>query len=311
MFFPGEIWRDTAGQPIQAHGGGVLYAEGTYYWFGENKDKDTIYGRVDVVGVSCYSSQDLYHWQNEGVVLPAVLDDPKHDLYPRNVAERPKVIYNAHTKTYVMWLHVDSPDYLYARTGIAVSERPNGPYRYVGSIRPAGADSRDMTLFQDDDGSAYVISSSEMNRNLTIARLTPDYLQTTDQFIKALGKPDAHQGREAPAVFKHQGRYYLISSGCTGWDPNIAEWAVADTMLGEWKTMGDPCTGKDAEITYHAQSTFVLPVTGRPNAYIFMADRWNRHDLRDSRYVWLPLTFVDGAPQITWHDSWDLSVFSR
>lgn len=33
----GEIWNDTDGNPINAHGGGILYHEGTYYWYGEYK----------------------------------------------------------------------------------------------------------------------------------------------------------------------------------------------------------------------------------------------------------------------------------
>lgn len=34
---PGEVWNDTDGNPINAHGGGILYHEGTYYWYGEYK----------------------------------------------------------------------------------------------------------------------------------------------------------------------------------------------------------------------------------------------------------------------------------
>lgn len=39
-FFPGKIWLDTEGNPIQAHGGGMLYDEKSksYYWYGEYKD---------------------------------------------------------------------------------------------------------------------------------------------------------------------------------------------------------------------------------------------------------------------------------
>lgn len=42
-YYPGRIWLDTEGNPIQAHGGGILYDEksGTYYWYGEYKDGPT------------------------------------------------------------------------------------------------------------------------------------------------------------------------------------------------------------------------------------------------------------------------------
>ena len=81
--------------------------------------------------------------------------------------------------------------------------------------------------------------------------------------------------------------YYMLSSGCTGWDPNVAEIAVADSIMGTWKTIGNPCTGPDADKTFYAQSTYVQPVIGKKDAYIAMFDRWKKKDLEDSRYVWL------------------------
>jgi hypothetical protein len=306
MFRPGEIWNDSGGKPIQAHGGGVLYDGGTYYWFGENKDApNTVGNRVDVLGVSCYSSTDLVHWKNEGIVLPAVPDDPAHDLYPRRVAERPKVIYNAKTQQYVLWLHVDSPDYTYARTGRAVSDSPTGPYRYLGSIAPAGADSRDMTVFQDNDGSAYLFFSSDWNKTMRIAKLTDDYLDTTDTVAEAF----VGQSREAPAVWTHEGCYYFIGSGCTGWAANEAQYAVAPSPLGPWEVKGNPCLGPGADITFGAQSTFVLPIADKPGAFIFLADRWNADNLQDSRYVWLPLELDGDQVMIRWRETWDMSVF--
>lgn len=169
MFRPGQVWCDVAGQPIQAHGGGVLYDDGTYYWFGEHKGGLTRNGRVDVIGVSCYSSPNLYDWHNEGIALPAVPDDLQHDLHPSKVAERPKVIRNDATGQYVMWLHIDQTDYSFAHVGIATSATPTEPYTYLGSMRPCDNDSRDMTVFKDDDGSAYLLFSSEWNKTLTIA----------------------------------------------------------------------------------------------------------------------------------------------
>ena len=36
---PGRPWTDTSGQPIHAHGGSILYLDGIYYWYGENKER--------------------------------------------------------------------------------------------------------------------------------------------------------------------------------------------------------------------------------------------------------------------------------
>ena len=155
-FRPGEVWLDADGRPIQAHGGGVLHDRGTYYWFGENKEgKTQTYARdnyrIDAVGVSCYSSRDLVNWKNEGTVLPVSRSEAS-DLHPSKVVERPKVIFNERTVRYVMWLHIDSEDYTAARTGVAVSDSPAGPYEYLGSFRPNRQESRDMTVFKDEDG---------------------------------------------------------------------------------------------------------------------------------------------------------------
>src|SRR6266545_1586687 len=149
----GQTWRDSEGKPIQAHGGGILIHDGAYYWYGENRDgpvrhvNDT--ERVVAVGVWCYRSKDLLTWENLGVVLAAV-DDPTHELFYANVIERPKVIYNKTTRKFVMWLHVDSPDYNAARAGVAIADDPAGPFQYLKSYRPNGFESRDQTVFQDD-----------------------------------------------------------------------------------------------------------------------------------------------------------------
>jgi Glycosyl hydrolases family 43 len=307
-FRPGEIWLDTAGKPIQAHGGGMLIHKGAYYWYGENKEGPTWAGyRVDVTGVRCYSSQDLLHWKDEGLVLKAVPDDPKHDLHPSKVCERPKVVYNARTNKFVMWMHIDSANYRAARAGVAVADKPTGPFRYLGSVRPEGQDSRDQTLFQDDDGKAYRIYSSENNDTTYISLLTDDYLKHSGKFVRVFEQ----KRLEAQVVFKHAGKYWLIASGCTGWDPNPAHSAVASSIWGPWTELGNPCRGPGAEITYRGQSTFVFPVAGRDGAFIFMADRWNKTNLADSRYLWLPLRFENDKPIVTWHTSWDLSVFDK
>lgn len=333
---PGAVWRDTDGRPINAHGGGILFHEGVYYWYGEIKEGRTYLPKVNqawggtrvlAAGVSVYSSRDLVTWKNEGVALAAVPENPDHDLSPENVIERPKVIYNARTKKFVMWFHQDSPNYQAARAGVAVSDTPIGPFTYVGAFRPnagvaplnasaedlvpnpsnllardlaGGQMARDMTLFVDEDGTAYQFYSSEANKTMHISQLSDDYLRPAGRYARAF----IDRSIEAPAVFKHGGKYYLIGSGCTGWDPNPAHSAVADSIFGPWTELGNPCRGEGAEITFSSQSTFVLPVAGKPGQFIAMFDRWNKWDLADSRYVWLPLEFdAEGRPVVRWTEN--------
>lgn len=311
-FLPGKTWNDSDRHPIQAHGGCILYENGVYYWFGENKDtptkKNNLIGfNVDAVGVSCYCSSDLYNWKNLGLVLPAVKNDPTHELHTSKIIERPKVVYNTVIKKYVMFLHLDTQDYQYARIGLAVCDQPAGDYEFLGSFSPNEADSRDLTVFKDDDGKAYLFHSAEWNKTLYAGELSADYCQTTGVFTRNF----INASREAPAVFKRQGMYYCLTSGCTGWDPNEAQYAVSENVLGPWKVIGNPCLGPDADKTFYAQSAFVFPVIGMKDAYIAMFDCWVKDDIGSSRYVWLPVRFAGDRMVIEWLDEWDLSFFKN
>lgn len=322
-YYPGRTWLDTDGNPIQAHGGGVLYDQRSkrYYWYGEFKDGPTYrvpgkgVARVDIIGVGCYSSKDLWTWKNEGIVLKAEEKNEIHDLHKSNVLERPKVIFNEKTGKYVMWMHIDNANYTKASVGIAISSSPTGPFKYLYSKSPHGFDSRDITIFKDEDGKAYLFYSSLHNRETHIGPLSEDYLDVTNVMTKVL----VGQHREAHAVFKHQAKYYMITSGCSGWAPNEALVHVAESPLGPWEAVGNPCVGATKVFrvnTFFAQSTFVLPMPGGPpGSFVFMADRWKPDDLRDSRYLWLPLTVEEEAYQlhlsplkpkvsIFWHGKW-------
>jgi len=304
-FHPGELWYDTSGAPINAHGGGFLYENGTYYWFGEFKTEGPG-GNVANVGISCYSSKDLYHWKNEGIALK-VSQDPASDIVAGSVMERPKVLYNKKTKTYVMWFHVElkGQGYSAARAGVAVSKRVTGPYTFLRSFRPDGEMSRDMTLYADDDGKAYLITTSENNQTQHLSQLTDDYLDTTGHFTRIM----AHLALEGEAIFKANGHYFYIGSHTTGWAPNPAYAAVAASLEGPWRELGNPCRGNHAELTFGAQSTYVLPVAGKPGTFIFVADQWRPKNAIDGRYVWLPIEIEGDHFTIPWRPEWDLDHF--
>jgi len=319
FFQPGEVWRDVEGNPIQAHGGGILSHSNVFYWHGEDRTP----GGTGVV--SCYSSTNLYHWKREGAALSRE-NLPRHNGR-RTFVERPKVIFNPQTKKFVMWTHLEAGRYTYARAGIATSDTPAGPFTFLHAIRPItkdfnfeadaatqqkefGGTFRDMNLFVDDDGRAYAFYSSEDNWTMYIVRLNSEFTGPEEPAIegKTWSRNFVRQMREAPAPYKHNGRYYVITSGCTGWKPNEAGYGVADNILGPWQSNANPCIGPNAKTTFDSQSTFVLPVPGKADQFIYMGDRWKPDNLSDSRYVWLPLTMKsDGSPVIEWKDRWTLS----
>jgi hypothetical protein len=202
--------------------------------------------------------------------------------------ERPKVIYNASTGQYVMWMHWENgQDYGQARAAVAYSSTVDGNYTYQGSFRPLGHMSRDITLFRDDDGTAYMISAARENYDLHLYRLNADYRG----IAQLVGNPWPGGHREAPALFKRNGVYFMLTSGATGWSPNQAKYATATSVSGPWSSMqnvGD-------STTYRSQPAYVLPIQGtQGTSYLYMGDRWAGAwggPVGDSSYVWLPIAF--------------------
>ena len=356
----GKLWLDDSGRHVNAHGGGIMKYGDTYYWFGEHKADTT---SSAMIGVMCYASEDLVNWRNLGVAL-SVSDEKGSDIERGCILERPKVIYNKVTGKFCMWFHLElkGRGYSAARYGVAVSDRPEGPYKFLYSQRAnpgtypvvptkdgrgmnqwgqkelavidtlnaehfkqwwtpswreaikqglflkrdfgTGQMARDMTLYVDDDGKAYHIFSSEDNLTLHIAELTNDYLHHTGRYTRV-----APSGQnEAPAIFKKDGTYWMITSGCTGWDPNEARMFSAPSIWGPWTQHPNPCRGPQQEITFGGQSTYILPVGDH---FIFMADIWRPKHPSDARYIWLPIEFEAGMPVVRWRDEWKPDVLGQ
>lgn len=137
-------------QHLQAHGAGFFFEDDIHYMIGENKTTGSFFQSV-----SCYRSKDLVHWDWVNDLVTS--DATSSDLGPDRIIERPKIIYNEATRKYVLWMHVDSSSYSYARAGVAWSDSVCGNYTYVGSYRPLDEYiSRDMTVWVDDDGTGYL-----------------------------------------------------------------------------------------------------------------------------------------------------------
>jgi hypothetical protein len=282
---------DTSGALVHAHGGGVIKVGAYYYWFGEHRDTDNTFLYVDA-----YRSTDLKNWEFRNHVLTR---SSGAELASANI-ERPKVMYNASTGTFVMWMHKENgTDYSEARAAVAVSDTVDGDYAYQGSFRPLGEHmSRDLTVFVDSDGTGYMASAANENYDLHIYRLTADY--TGIAGLTANPWPGGH--REAPALFKRNGVYFMLTSGATGWSPNQQQYATASSPAGPWSAM----TNVGDLTAYGSQTAYVLPVQGTSGtSYLYLGDRWGNSfggTVNDSRYVWLPLTFPSSTTMsMSWY----------
>lgn len=289
---PGVMWTDTAGNRLQAHGAGIFTVGSTYYMVGEDKSAGATF-----TAVACYSSTDLVHWARQADALSR---QATGDLSGGRIVERPKVLYDGATGKYVMWMHIDNTSYSDRRAGVATSTTPCGPYTYLGASAPLGHQSRDLGLFKDDDGTAYLMHDDPAGY-LRIDRLSADY--TTAQSAVA-----SFPELEAPAIAKVNGRYFLLGSHLTGWGTNDNVYASATSLSGPWSGFSNVAPAGTR--TYDSQTSFLLPVTGSAGtSYVYIGDRWNAGDLNSSLPVWLPITLTgSGTAALSWYPSWGIDT---
>jgi hypothetical protein len=294
-FTPGATWTDSSGNVLQMHGLGLVRSGSTWYAFGENKSGESS-GNAAFQSIACYSSTDLAHWTYQRAALSV---QSSGDLGPNRVVERPKVLYNASTSTYVMYLHIDSADYSEAKAGVATSSTPCGPYTYRGSSRPLGFQSRDIGVFQDTDGTGYLLTEDRA-AGLRIDRLSGDYLSVT----AAVAVLPSY---EAPAMVRTGGRYYLLGSHVTGWSTNDNDYSTATSVGGRWAAWRpDAPAGTN---TFTSQTANIIPVTGTGGtSFVYAGDRWTTGNLGTSPLVWLPLTVSGTTMALGWQSSWTLDV---
>lgn len=302
-----------------------------------------------------------------------------------NIVERPKMLWNAKTRKFVIIYHADGPDprsadlqrwvtqggdpadrnigsrYSLAEMGFATSDTPWGPFKLVNTTKMNWADgvpnagregdSRDMTVFQDtgshtvdpDADDAYAVYSSEMNKWMYVSRLNAEYTgPAADGNEAVLGEDFSNRvlpdfAREASSVFKHDGWYYMLTSGTRGWasTPVIAyrsrsmitptEAVVGNNnghpANGQWERLepANPCVGDPARTgvgtadpleCFDSQPTFVIDLGD--GEFVYMGDRWIVDPAtgsagEGSRYVWAPIQVDSEAGRVTVENvgAWD------
>ena len=320
------------GKEVHAHGAGIILPEShpaghtattgdpVYYMVGTTKKHQP--GWLSG-GINVYSSTDLQHWTFEHEILKntSITTPIPAGEAPHYRIERPKIIYNANTRKYVMWFHLDSVSFKMGMVGVATCDNVAGDYVFVSGFRPDGQRSLDMGLFQDlsasagTDGAAaapaYLVRSVD-NEYAGLSRLSDDYLRPTGIISRG---PRC----EGQAMWRDGDRYYLLGSHLTGWSANAAILSTTTAPLrngSSWEVLGNP---SGSPTTWDSQSTFVLPYThpdGR-KLHIYMGDRWNGHGedggVGNASYVWLPLVSTSakgpGSFTMPFLPSWKIADF--
>lgn len=271
-FRPGQIWKDTNGKRIHAHGGTVAFLDGIYYFYGENKEKTDGLNGIWHWGVRCYASKDLYNWEDKGLIIPPEPDNPQSTLHPTAHMDRPHIVYNENTGKFVAWLKIMNGNK--QTVTILTADNFLGPYvKERENFRPLNMNAGDFDLAVAPDGKAYYYFE-RVHSEMICADLSSDYLDVTGYYSTHFPRLCPPYVREAPAHFIRKGKHYLITSGTTGYLPNPSIVAVADTWHGPYCEIGNLHPEDKSNTSYHSQISSVFKVPGKKDLYIACADRW-------------------------------------
>ena len=274
-FRPGQVWLDTEGKRIQAHGGSVIYVDGIYYWYGENKEFTDGTNDIWTYGIRFYRSNDLYNWEDLGLVIPPDTEDEKSPLNPTNcMLDRPHIIYNKRTKKYVCWVKIMHKEGHQDET-VLTADKITGPYTIVNQgIRPLGMSAGDFDLAVADSWHG-------------------PYMVLGDPHPEDVSHTSFHS--QISCIFKVEGTKDLYIAAADRWCPDCMDLDYEFYA----KVYDKLFSGTEEEKSRIRQ----MPEFSR------IDDMGRNTSIAD--YVWLPIRFVvaceeypQGMVFIDWKDEW-------
>lgn len=302
-------WLDNDGNLIDCHEGGIISVGETFYWYGRSYhgNIDGVYGTPGAkfrCGFRCYRSTDLIHWTYEGPCLSY----PESGWITEGTWHRPRVIYNALTKKYVLWFFcLGTPDKPWVKDVVAHSDTPTGPFIISGERKIEGIDvSGDLALLLDQDGKGY-IANGDWHRNGYVVRLSVDFQETVGKSVLALqGDGDKHY--EGLCLTRYKGKYLLAGSCVVGLNPSNTSYAVADAPMGPYILKGL----MSEQDTWRSQISSFFHIA-ESDRLMALCDQWligpqgNRVPAEESAQLWLPVTFdpVTGMASMRHVAEWD------
>lgn len=304
-----SFFKDTAGNPIYSQGGGIFKFGSTYYWYGVRyNEAETYYnnptkkiGTDTFAAFSCYSSTDMVNWKHEKDIMTSSTPG----LEGATWVGRMGVAYNATSKKYVLISQFSGTN----GSGelFATCSTPNGDFTYdhVQTSFPMFVNNGtgDQTIFQDDDGNAYLICSSASGRShLYVAPLRASDFLSIDTATQVY----SGNGREGNCMFKYNGRYYFCSSDLHGWNASHSYVISSTNILGPYsaETVMD---GTDLSFCHTSQTGFFVTVAGTSGStVIFCGDRWADFAGNGLGYnQWCPLSFNGTTPTFNDLSQWN------
>lgn len=347
--YPGRLWRDKSGRRIQAHGGALLYENGTYYWYGENKDRTDGKCSIWTWGIRAYASKDLYNWEDKGLIIEPDLMNPWSNLYPTMRVDRPHILKCDNTGKYVCWIKLSGEEACFV---VLQADTFLGPYEVAAeSYRPFGKKVGDFDIIKDESGKAYLFMDAD-HEGIIGLELSEDFQRAVREVSRQYTGLHAPFCREGVTLFERNGKKYMLTSGMSGYIPNKSDAAVSDSWTSRFVSIGNPHPEDRTNSSYNSQISQIFKVPGKKDLYISIADRWvpgypvdakradmieraiaahyepERYQVRPEEkkalmdspmlasantstadYVWLPLEFDGEKVSIKWQDEWRLEDY--
>ena len=270
---PGQVWLDTSGKPIQAHGFQIFEQDGTYYWYGENKEHTLRGSNVWTWGIRAYKSTDFYNWEDLGLIIPPDEENPLSPLHYSQSLDRPHILYCSNTGKWVCWIKSMATDGYFV---VLQADRFEGPYTLIRSFKPEGFGVGDFDMYVDPDTGHGYVWFERPHWEMICAELTDDFLGTNGTFSEHFVGLRPPYTREAPAHFVRDGKHYMFTSGTSGYTPNPSKVAVFTDYHGEYTDLGCPHIDDAWQDSFCSQISGVVKIPGR-DLYIALADRWLPH----------------------------------
>lgn len=271
MLYPVKPLLDTNGSRVQAHGGSVFYEDGTYYFYGENKEKTTGKDKIWTWGVRAYSSKDLLSWQDEGLIIPPDLENKKSLLHPYHYLDRPHIVRSYTTGKYVLWAKFShKSEFCFA---VLTADSFKGPYTLVKEYyKPFDAEVGDFDIHDFGERGTYIYFA-DGKKGIIASRLTDDCTALTGEPRLYYENRTVPYCREGVTVFEGKGNIYLLTSGMTGYVPNPSEVAMLSAPLGELRELGDPHIDDKSGASFQSQISCIFE-NRKTGTLVALADRW-------------------------------------
>ena len=151
-------------------------------------------------------------------------------FYPNVKFEGNAFRYNPKTGKVVLSSHYEDQNGYTAAKIYLAQITPKGKLEVGTMERPLGHDSRDQSLFIDDDNTAYLLSATNTNKDINIYKLDDSWTKP-ETLVNTICK-GLH--RETPAIIKKDGEYYFFSSKASGWYPSQTMYTSTTDLAGEW-----------------------------------------------------------------------------